>query len=237
MNIKAMALVMGVIGSGNAALGKTVVEAGKADSLPQVDISDYKVSGSHCRVGKMGEADTTVLVKQSVPGGKKDYFQLTFDAFILQPGHYGNDKDVQSLYGDCLVEMAIAVPTGYQISYIQYQMDGGIAIGQFGGQTKGQESAEIATAFYLETAGPERKWLADGRHSIRRTAPFVDDVEVLESIDLESGSCDTKVQLSMYTTATLESDTVIDSLSEVSIDRSSGKFGQSIRVYLSKCPG
>lgn len=204
---------------------------------PQVNITKYKVGGSHCQ-WSVNQADTTIIVKPSVPGGPNDYFQLTYDAFTLQPGEDGNPSNVQGLYGDCLVEMDIEVPAGYQLSYVRYELDGNMDIGQYDDpkNVRGEERGEIATAFYLETAGPDRKWIADGRHSFSRTGPFSGDVEVMEDIALDSEQCESKVKLSMYTTATLESDTIIDSQSRLSIDRSSGNIGQAIRLYLAKCP-
>lgn len=210
--------------------------AQSSTTAPLVDITGYTVSGSHCRIGK-DVSDTTIMVKNSLPGGSRDYFQLTFDAFILQPGQYGNPKNVAGLYGDCLVDMQVTVPKGYQISYVRYELDGDIQIGQFADEDgrRGEESAEITTAFYLETAGPERKWLADGRHSVTRRGSVAEEVEVLEDIGLVAESCTERVNLSVYTTATLESDTIIDSESQVSVDRSSGNQGQIIRLYLSPC--
>lgn len=211
------------------------VDARGPSDQPQVNISQYTVSGSHCRIGTE-HADTSLLVLPSVPGGPKDYFQLTFDAFVLQPGEYGNAEDVQGLYGDCLVEMTVDVPAGYQISYLNYELDGEMEINQFADpkQVRGEESAEIATAFYLETI--DRKWIADGRHSIVRRGNVAADVEAKDNIALDSQHCESKVILSVYTTATLESDTIIDSQSRVSVDRSSSNFGQALKIHLSKCP-
>lgn len=227
--VKGAAPLLAALGFGSA--------LAQSPSLPMVDITSQSVSGSHCELYSKGKGDTTVLVKASVPGGKRDYFQLTFDAFILQPGEYGNPKNVAGLYGDCLVDMNITVPEGYQISYLRYEIDGEIEIGQFADTdaSRGEETAEITTAFYLETAGPNRKWLANGRHSIVRRGNVSGGVAAREDIGLVADSCETKVNLSVYTTATLESDTIIDKESRVSIDRSSGNFGQSIRVYLTPC--
>lgn len=208
----------------------------QSPNVPMVDITSYKVSGSHCRLGTDTEkGNTTIIVKNSVPGGKRDYFQLAFDSFILQPGQYGNPKKVAGLYGDCLVDMKISLPHGYQISYLTYEMDGEMEIGQFDDPTgsRGEETAEIATAFYLETL--DRKWLADGRHSITRRGEVSEDIEALEDITLVAESCETEVNLSVYTTASLESDTIIDSESRVSVDRTSGNQGQTIRVHLTPC--
>lgn len=210
----------------------------QSPTMPMVDITGYKVSGSHCRLGTAkDEGNTSIIVKNSVPGGKKDYFQLAFDNFILQPGQYGNPKNVAGLYGDCLVDMTISLSHGYQISYLTYEIDGEMEIGQFDDKTgvRGEETAEIATAFYLETTGPERKWLADGRHSISRRGKVSEAIASMENISLVAESCETEVNLSVYTTASLESDTIVDSESRVSVDRSSGNQGQVIRVYLSPC--
>lgn len=223
------------IALGAVCLLSTAIAQSPANA-PLVDITGYTVTGSHCRIGK-DAGDTTILVKNSLPGGGRDYFQLTFDAFILQPGQYGNPKNVAGLYGDCLVDMQVTVPKGYQISYLRYELDGDIQIGQFADEDgrRGEEHAEITTAFYLETAGPERKWLADGRHSLTRRGTVAEEVQAFEDIGLVAEHCAEQVNLSVYTTATLESDTIIDSESRVSVDRSSGNHGQIIRIYLTPC--
>lgn len=210
-------------------------------NTPQVDITQHIMTGSHCRLGvkdnpKSGNA--LVLIGPSFPGGTRDYFQMTFDEFILKPNAYGNDQHTDAMYGDCLVEMDVDVPEGYQISYIRYQIDGSMALEQFPEDTTpnvGAETGEIATSFYLESAEEEGAWIADGRHSIRRSGDFADDVEAIEDIALDSDRCDRKVKLTVYTTTSLESTAQIHSDSYVSVDRSSGNFGQTIRIYLKRC--
>lgn len=209
-------------------------------NTPQVDITQHIMTGSHCRLGvkdQPNSGNALVLIGPSYPGGTRDYFQMTFDEFILKPNAYGNDKTTDAMYGDCLVEMDVDVPEGYQISYIRYQIDGSMALEQFpeGAPNTGSETGEIATAFYLESGEEEGAWIADGRHSIRRSGDFADDVEAMEDIALDSDRCDRKVKLTVYTTTSLESTALIHADSYVSVDRSSGNFGQTIRIYLKRC--
>lgn len=203
---------------------------------PQIDITGYFVGGSHCQLeGKESNADLSIT--STYPEGPRDNFQLTFDSFALQPGHYGNPKNASAIYGHCLVELDIDIPKGYRISYLRYDVYGSLDIG-LGGEKlikRRIEQAEVQTMLRLESRAANPEMIAASTHSLNWSENVAEDFVLSTGLQSTWQGCTSKARLSILTSASLSSRSILDPESWISVETSDGQTGESIYVRLSPC--
>lgn len=204
--------------------------------LPQIDITGYFAHGSHCQLEGKG-SNAKLNATSTYLGGPRDNFELMFDKFILQSGHYGNPKNSSSLYGDCLVELDIDIPKGYRISYLSYDIYGGLGLGRGKKELikRRDERAEVQTTLRLETRDPAPELIAGSTHSLSWSEDVLEDFRLTTAVHSYWQGCTTKARLVLITTTSLSSRSSLRPDSWISVDSSDGKTGESIYVHLSPC--
>lgn len=101
--------------------GMTSLANAQAPHPSEVEIKNIRVNGSGCPAGT-----ATALVTNSNPGGPADYFQVTYDEFIVEKG----PDAYESFRKFCNIAVDIKYPQGWSFSLFNMEMDGYVDIGK-----------------------------------------------------------------------------------------------------------
>lgn len=86
-----------------------------------VEIRDINVNGSGCPIGT-----ASAIVTNSRPGGPADYFQITYDEFIVEKGPYAEERSRKF----CNISLDIKFPQGWSFTMLSTEVDGYVEIGR-----------------------------------------------------------------------------------------------------------
>lgn len=187
----------------------------KAPNNEQVNIKGVKINGSGCPVDS-----TTELVTNDEPGKPFTYFQVTYDAFVIQLGP--NAKE--SFRKFCNIALALDYPVGWQYTVVELQTSGFATIAK-GAEGNFQTSYQFRGDDNMEKL--ELKTLESG---------FEGDYEVNAKVTNENtvwSTCDSRIPLNIKTTILLTGDDKDDST--MTVDVQSGLLSQTYEVRWKKC--
>lgn len=181
----------------------------------EVEIKDVTVNGSGCPLGT-----ATVILTNSKPGGPADYFQVTYDEFIVERGDDLAPRDSRKF---CNLALDVKFPQGWAFTIFKMEMDGYAEIGR---GAKG----EVKTEYFFPHVSRKK------RHRKRVKGPFEGDYKQMDDIGVFSSitsRCGVTIPLNLKTTLKLSGSR--RNYSTMTVDVQSGLFIQKFGIRWKRC--
>lgn len=183
----------------------------------EVEIKDVTVNGSGCPIGT-----ASVLVTNSRPGGPADYFQVTYDNFIVERGDELAPKDSRKF---CNLALDVKFPQGWAFTIFKMEMDGYAEIAR-------GARGEVKTEYFFPHVSRKK------RHRKRVKGPFEGDYAQMDDIGIFSSitsRCGVTIPLNLKTTMKLSGSR--KRYSTMTVDVQSGLFVQKFGLRWKRCYG
>lgn len=181
----------------------------------EVEIKDVTVNGSGCPIGT-----ASVLVTNSRPGGPADYFQVTYDNFIVERGDELAPKDSRKF---CNLALDVKFPQGWAFTIFKMEMDGYAEIAR-------GARGEVKTEYFFPHVSRKK------RHRKRVKGPFEGDYTQMDDIGIFSSitsRCGVTIPLNLKTTMKLSGSR--RRYSTMTVDVQSGLFVQKFGLRWKRC--
>lgn len=181
----------------------------------EVEIKDVTVNGSGCPIGT-----ASVLVTNSRPGGPADYFQVTYDNFIVERGDDLAPKDSRKF---CNLALDVKFPQGWAFTIFKMEMDGYAEIAR-------GARGEVKTEYFFPHVSRKK------RHRKRVKGPFEGDYTQMDDIGIFSSitsRCGVTIPLNLKTTMKLSGSR--KRYSTMTVDVQSGLFVQKFGLRWKRC--
>lgn len=179
--------------------------------IGDVKIENVKIKGSGCPKGT-----PSVIITNSKPNGPADYFQVTFDDFIVsKPG-------VSSKF--CNIELDVKYPGKWTYSIFGTEADG------YGEIYKGHSSV-YSLEFSWKNSGQKPKKIKEINNK-PWSGDYSKKINFGEKINAPCGKV---LPVKLKATIGIEGTTNTNETSILSVDRQSGIFTQKWRINWEKC--
>lgn len=198
-----------------APLTMTTAASAQAPHPDEVEIKDVTVNGSGCPIGT-----ATVLLTNSKPNGPADYFQVTYDNFIVERGDDLAPKDSRKF---CNLALDVKFPQGWAFTIFKMEMDGYAEI------AKGARG-EVKTEYFFPHVSRKK------RHRKKVRGPFEGDYNQMDEIGVFSSitsRCGVTIPLNLKTTMRLSGSR--KKYSTMTVDVQSGLFVQKFGIRWKRC--
>lgn len=181
----------------------------------EVEIKDVTVNGSGCPIGT-----ASVLVTNSRPNGPADYFQVTYDNFIVERGDELAPKDSRKF---CNLALDVKFPQGWAFTIFKMEMDGYAEVAR-------GARGEVKTEYFFPHVSRKK------RHRKRVKGPFEGDYSQMDDIGIFSSitsRCGVTIPLNLKTTMKLSGSR--RNYSTMTVDVQSGLFVQKFGLRWKRC--